>query len=121
MREIAPGRWIRSAHRRLGDARFLLEDGRVQTAMPQVYFAVFYACQALLVEAGYRFSTHKSVIGNIGRIERYRSVLDTRLPSVLQDERNLSDYELVEHPSEHVGEQLRRADQFIGVAGELLD
>jgi hypothetical protein len=60
------------------------------------------------------------VIGNIGRIERYRSALNTRLPSVLQDERNLNDYELVEHPSEHVAEQLRRADPFIGAADELL-
>jgi uncharacterized protein (UPF0332 family) len=48
MREIAPAEWVESAHLRLDDARFLLDDGRLRTATPQIYYALYYACRGLL-------------------------------------------------------------------------
>jgi len=55
MKDVRPEEWIEVAHRRLEDARFLVEDGRVRTGAAQVYFAVYYACRALLEKEDFYF------------------------------------------------------------------
>lgn len=113
MKEIEPGEWMESAHRRLDDARFLLADGRVETALSQAYFATFYACQALLVRQDLRYKTHSSVVGTVGRFLDYREQLNTGLPPQLQTERERCDYELEQYSPEYVERRLREASRFI--------
>lgn len=120
MKEIEPGEWIESAYRRLDDARFLFEDGRVSTALSQTYFAAFYACQALLAHRRLRYKTHSSVVGTVGRFPEYREHLDTRLPAQLQTERERCDYELERYSVEYVEARLREVSRFIEQAEELL-
>ena len=66
MKDVRPEEWIEVAHRRLEDARFLVEDGRVRTGDAQVYFAVYYACRALLEKEDFYFERHTSVTSNVG-------------------------------------------------------
>ena len=120
MKETGPDEWIESAYRRLDDAQFLFSDGRVETALAQAYFAIFYACQALLVRRDLRYKTHGSVVGSIGRFSEYRKQLDTRLPAQLQTERERCDYELERYSVEYVGERLDEVRQFIVGAENIL-
>lgn len=120
MSEITLERWLEHAHRRLDDARFLVESGRTQTALPQLYLALFYACQALLRRQGLGFKSHSSVVGNVGRFPYYRQRLDTSLPAQLQDEREACDYQLQHFKVSHVEKRLRQADRFINEVDELL-
>lgn len=120
MTDIDSGEWIESAHRRLGDARFLFEDDRVETALSQAYFAPFYACQALLVRRDLRYKTHSSVIGTVGRFSNYREQLDTGLPAQLQTERERCDYELVRYSAEYVEQRLREVSRFVEQSDALL-
>ena len=116
MKEIGADEWLESAHHRLDDARFLLADHRTETALSQSYFAVFYACQALLVRRDLRFKTHSSVIGTVGRFPEYRNRLDTRLPAQLQTERERCDYELEHYSSAYVDRRLDEVGRFLDQA-----
>lgn len=120
MTEVDPYEWIENAHRRLDDAQFLFLDGRVETALAQAYFAVFYACQALLVRRDLRYKTHSSVVGSVGRFSAYRKQLNTRLPAQLQTERERCDYELERYSAEYVGQRLDEVNQFIERAENVL-
>lgn len=120
MKEVDPDEWIEGAHRRLNDAQFLFSDDRVETALAQAYFAVFYACQALLVRRDLRYKTHSSVVGSVGRFTEYREQLDTRLPTQLQTERERCDYELERYSAEYVEQRLDEVSRFIERADKLL-
>ena len=120
MTDIDPEEWIESARRRLGDARFLFEHDRVETALSQAYFAIFYACQALLVRRDLRYKTHSSVVGTVGRFPDYREQLDTRLPAQLQTERERCDYELVRYSAEYVEQRLNEVNHFVDQSEVLL-
>lgn len=61
MKEIAPAEWIQSAQQRLNDARYLFDDARTRTATSQIYYALYYACRALLEKKGFYFQRHTSV------------------------------------------------------------
>lgn len=120
MRDVEPDAWIESAYRRLDDARFLFSDDRAETALSQAYFAIFYACQALLVERDLRYKTHSSVVGTVGRFLAYREQLDTRLPAQLQTERERCDYELERYSAEYVEQRIQEVSRFIEQADVLL-
>ena len=49
----SPDAWVEHARRRPDDARYLLDDGRTATAAVQVYYALYYACRALLEVEGF--------------------------------------------------------------------
>jgi uncharacterized protein (UPF0332 family) len=120
VRDVEPDEWIESAYRRLDDARFLFSDDRTETALSQAYFAIFYACQALLVARGLRYKTHSSVVGTVGRFVEYRERLDTRLPAQLQTERERCDDELERYSDTYVEKRLREVSQFIEQAEVVL-
>ncbi|PEN08369.1 hypothetical protein CRI93_04440 [Longimonas halophila] len=113
MSQISTYEWLDSASRRLGDARLLVAHDRPETALSNVYFALFYACKALLLHKDHDYKTHSSVIGNIGRFSSYRTRLDTGLPAQLQTERARCDYELVSYPRAYVERRVREAQSFI--------
>jgi uncharacterized protein (UPF0332 family) len=120
MKEVRPQEWIDVAYRRLEDARFLLADGRIQTGTSQVYFAVYYACRALLEEEDFYFERHASVTSNVGRVSQYRERLDTSFPTAMQYRREQCDYELFEPDPGDADLWARDAERFIERAGTLL-
>lgn len=120
MKEISTQEWIQNAYRRLDDARFLLADGRVQTLTSQVYYALYYACRALLEAEGFYFDRHASVTSNVGRVRQYRDQLDTSFPAAMQYHREQCDYELFTPDSEDVQAWVERAERFISGAEALL-
>lgn len=120
MTEITPEEWIESARLRLDDAQFLLTDGRGRTATPQVYFALYYACRALLEEEDFYFERHASVTSNVGRIQRYREHLDTSFPTAMQYRRERCDYDLFTPDPDVVQGWIDDAEHFIAEAEVLL-
>jgi uncharacterized protein (UPF0332 family) len=120
VKEVHPKEWFDVAYRRLGDARFLLADGRVRTGSAQVYFAVYYACRALLEKEGFYFERHASVTGNVGRVSRYRERLDTSFPTAMQYRREQCDYELFEPDPDDADRWAERANDFIQRAETLI-
>ncbi len=120
MTEISTGDWIDGAHSRLEDARFLLADDRVRTTVPQIYYALYYACRALLEDEAFYFERHTSVTSNVGRVQRYRERLDTSFPTAMQYRRERCDYDLFTPDSSAVWEWIEDADHFITEADDLL-
>ena len=120
MKDVRPEEWIEVAHRRLEDARFLVEDGRVRTGAAQVYFAVYYACRALLEKEDFYFERHASVTSNVGRVSRYRERLDTSFPTVMQYRREQCDYELFAPDPDDADRWCRKGERFIERAETLL-
>jgi len=113
MKEVRPKEWIDVAYRRLDDARFLLADGRVQTGTAQVYFAVYYACRALLEKEDFYFERHASVTSNVGRVSQYRERLDTSFPTAMQYRREQCDYELFGPDPDDADRWAAEANDFI--------
>lgn len=120
MKEVRPQEWIDVAHRRLEDARFLLADTRIRTGTAQVYFALYYACRALLEEEGFYFQRHASVTSNVGRVSRYREQLDTSFPTAMQYRREQCDYELFEPDPDDADQWAQKAEHFVRRAETLL-
>lgn len=120
MTNISPEKWLGHARLRLDDARFLQEDGRRRTATVQIYFALYYACRALLEERDFYFERHASVTSNVGRVQRYREQLDTSFPTAMQYRRERCDYELYTPDSEAVQTWMTAAGDFIEAADALL-
>ena len=120
MKEVRPQGWIEIAYGRLEDAQFLLVDERVRTGTAQVYFAVYYACRALLEEEDFYFERHASVTGNVGRVTRYRERLDTSFPTAMQYRREQCDYELFAPDPDDADRWCRKAERFIERAETLL-
>ncbi|PSQ80257.1 MAG: hypothetical protein BRD40_04650 [Bacteroidetes bacterium QS_1_65_9] len=101
------------------DARFLLADSRIRTGSAQVYFAVYYACRALL-EEGFYFERHASVTGNVVRVSRYREWLDTSFPAAMQYRREQCEYELFKPGLDDADQWAWNAARFIERAETLL-
>ena len=54
--------WRRRARESLDDARLLLENGRLHSAVNRIYYALFYEVSALLLAKGLSFSKHSGVL-----------------------------------------------------------
>jgi uncharacterized protein (UPF0332 family) len=121
VKDLAPKEWIENAYRRLDDARFLCADGRARTATSQVYYALYYACRALLEKKEFYFQRHTSVTSNVGRVERYRRHLNTSFPTVMQYRREQCDYELFTPNPDEVSTWIEEASRFISRAEQLLE
>jgi uncharacterized protein (UPF0332 family) len=111
--------------RSLGVARQLLDGGHSDFASSRAYYAMFYAAEALLLEKGLAFSKHSALISAFGRhfaktgavpAELHRYLLDA------EDLRIIGDYDTEFGASaEQVRRTLERAEEFLRIAGEILD
>ena len=61
-----PRKWVKKADRYLRSAELLLKDGDPHSAASRLYYAMFYCAEALLLEEGLSFSTHKGIISAFG-------------------------------------------------------
>ena len=58
---------MKKARESLGAAKLLVDGGYYDFAVARVYYAMFYAAQALLMEQGRTFSQHGSLLSAVGQ------------------------------------------------------
>jgi len=86
---------IRKARDSQNAAAMLRREGYLDFAASRLYYAMFYAAEALLLERGLSYSSHSAVIAAFGREFAKTGEVDVRLHRYLidaQDTRNASDY-----------------------------
>jgi uncharacterized protein (UPF0332 family) len=86
---------LEKAHTSLHAAELLQREGYIDYAASRLYYAMFYAATALLLDRGLAFSSHSAVIAAFGREFAKPRALDPKLHRYLldaQDVRNLGDY-----------------------------
>ena len=86
---------VLKARESLQAAALLRSEGYQDFAVSRLYYAMFYATEALLLDRGLSFSSHSAVIAAFGREFAKAGILDPRFHRYLidaQDLRNLADY-----------------------------
>jgi uncharacterized protein (UPF0332 family) len=76
-------------------AILLLSQSYPDFAASRLYYALFYATQALLLDRGLSFSSHAAVIAAFGREFAKTGILNAKYHRILldaQDMRNVGDY-----------------------------
>ncbi len=105
-------------------ARLLLENDYVDIAASRVYYAMFYAAEALLLTRQQVFSSHSAVVAAFGREFAKTQDLNPVLHRYLinaQDLRQSSDYDTGPAVArEQVELSLQRALEFIAAAEAFL-
>jgi uncharacterized protein (UPF0332 family) len=114
---------LEKARRGLAAARLLHENEQYEFAVERAYYVMFYAAEALLLEDGLRLSKHSAVIAAIG--ERFAKT--RRVPSHFhrylirgQEVRHAGDYDTEPVSEGQSAEQLRRAEEFLEMAEQVL-
>ena len=80
----------------LSAAELLMREGYTDFAASRAYYAMFYAAEALLLERGQAFSSHKAVISAFGVEFARTAQMDPALHRALIEAQNLrqtGDYE----------------------------
>ncbi len=105
-------------------ARLLLENNYADIAASRVYYAMFYAAEALLLTRQQVFSSHSAVVAAFGREFAKTKDLDPTLHRYLisaQDLRQSSDYDTGPAVArEQVELALQQAQEFIAAAETFL-
>ena len=109
---------LQLAEEALDDARYLVQDNRLKAAADRAYYAMFYAIQGALANAGVkRPKTHGGAISLFGKHYISTGKMDKEFAKDLRDAYNLrqqSDYEVFAVVGEEpVKEMVERARAFI--------
>jgi uncharacterized protein (UPF0332 family) len=108
---------LNKAAESLEAARLLAERGYFDFSASRVYYAMFYAAEALLLERGLSFSSHAAVIANFGKEFAKTGEIDPKHHKHLiavQDLRSQGDYSYGPGVSEnHAKDALVWANDFI--------
>lgn len=106
-------------------ARLMLENGMLTSAMNRVYYAMFYAVQAVLITKDASFSKHGQVKGYFNKEFVRKGLFPTRLGKIYNktfEYRQKFDYVDFEVPPiDMVDEFVRHSDDFIGEIKLFLD
>ena len=101
-------------------AELLLQNNYPEIAAARVYYALFYAAEALLLARGLTFSSHAAVIAAYGREFAKTGAMDARFHRYLidaQDLRQSGDYDIgMAVTVEQVEQALQWAQEFIAEA-----
>jgi len=95
---------IHKAKKSLGAARSLIKDSYFDFAASRAYYTMFYVAEALLASIGQSYNKHSAVISAFGREYAKTGKLDSKFHRWLidaQDFRNIGDYGVDAHISEH--------------------
>ena len=105
-------------------AATLRREGYLDFAASRLYYAMFYATEALLVDRGLSFSSHSAVIAAFGREFAKTGILEPRFHRYLidaQDLRNQGDYGIgVGITEDQIGDLWHWAQEFLMVAEAVL-
>jgi len=117
--------WRKRARECLDDARLLLENNRLHSAVNRIYYALFYQVSALLLAKGLSFSKHSGVLAAFNREFVKTGKIDKELGKFYNrmfEHRRTGDYgELVEFEEKDVREWLETAEKFVDVIEKLLE
>lgn len=109
--------WWEKAERSISAAQRELEAGAHGFAVNRLYYALFYAVSAALLERGQTYRKHSGVRSAFHREFIKPGELDTewgQLYDELFEDRNEADYvEFVEFDRQYVRRQLRRCREFL--------
>ncbi len=89
---------LAKARRYLASAEILRQQQDFDSAMSRLYYAMFYAAEALLLARGHTFASHRAVIAAFGKLLVKTGQLPPELHQWLReafDKRQLSDYEFL--------------------------
>lgn len=87
---------VKKSRRYLSSADLLIRHGDYDSAVSRAYYAMFYMTEALLLRQGLSFSSHKAVIGALGKYFVKTGKLKKDLHKSLIDvfeKRQIGDYE----------------------------
>ena len=108
---------LAKARRYLASAETLRREQDFDSAMSRLYYAMFYAAEALLLAQGHTFSSHRAVISAFGKILVKEGIVPKELHQWLHeafDKRQLSDYEFITGiGEEEVAVMQLKAAQFV--------
>lgn len=111
--------WLEKAREALASARSEEQAGRLSFALNRVYYAVFYAASATLLQKGHRFAKHSGVRSAVHRHLVKTGLLPAewgRFYDRVFEERQQGDYvELVSFDAEEVRTALVKAAEMVGV------
>jgi len=74
---------LAKAERSFNAAELLLKSGSAEFAVSRLYYGAFYIAEALLLDEGLSFSSHRSVIGEYGRLFAKTERLDRGFHALL--------------------------------------
>ena len=117
--------WRKRARESLEDAKLLLENRRLHSAVNRIYYALFYQVSALLLSKGLSFAKHSGVLAafneefvKTGRIDKELGKFYNRM----FEHRKSGDYgELVEFEEEDVRRWLKTAEEFLDAVEKLME
>ena len=109
--------WRKRARECLDDAKLLLENGRLHSAVNRIYYALFYQASAYLLAEGLSFSKHSGVLAALNKELVKTGKVDKELGKFYNrmfEHRRSGDYgELVEFEERDVRGWLETAEKFI--------
>ena len=112
------------AHRYVQSAEILRRHKDYDSAVSRLYYAMFYAAEALLMVRGHSFSSHKAVIGGFAQHFIKPGVFTKELHQWLRaafEKRQLSDYDFVSTAEDaDVVDMTSKAEQFLSKAEDFL-
>lgn len=113
-----------SAHSTLDDAVYLFNDGRLNAAANRLYYACYYAVEALLISDGIQASTHQGVKSMFGAHYVVKGMIDVRWSkyfSAVLNLRKTADYDFfVKYEREELEPLLNQATEFISTIEKLI-
>jgi len=117
--------WRKRARESLEDAKLLLENRRLHSAVNRIYYALFYQVSALLLSKGLSFAKHSGVLAafneefvKTGRIDKELGKFYNRM----FEHRKSGDYgELVEFEEEDVRRWVKTAEEFLDAVEKLME
>lgn len=112
--------FLKKAMQSLEAAELLAAAGYMDFAASRAYYAMFYVAEALLLERGLEFASHKAVIGEFGKEFAKSGELDQTLHTAFiqaQRLRHAGDYDVgLEVDDRHAKQTLADARRFIDAA-----
>lgn len=115
---------INRAHRTIAEVSFLLDGGLYSTAVNRLYYAVYYAAVALLVNDGINATTHSGVRSMLGlhyiRTGRISREIGNNF-MILFERRHSCDYDdFINSTKEDVEQLIPLANSFIEAVDHIL-
>lgn len=114
---------LEKAKNTLSDAKKYIEDATHESTINRIYYALFYAVNALLIAKGLFSSKHSGVIALLNREIVNKGLLKKeygKFYSDMFDNRQEGDYkDFVQFEKEDVKEWLKKAEEFINKVEEL--
>ncbi len=111
---------LAKAHRYIASAETLCQQGDYDSAISRLYYAMFYAAEALLFFHGLSFSSHRGVISAFAQHFVKTKTLSPEMYQWLRDgfeKRQISDYEFQTNArTSDVNDLKSKAEQFVAAS-----